>query len=193
MPVLEPSGFQEVKDFVPMAFRLGNASGLYMGYILTTVLADGGASVTVGKNYWPEASMNNPGTIKTDELDLANTVLLPPRTGRKEVGIPARFEKLLAEARAAGVNKVQGVFGRSKIGFVVCGVAYQYLMTALDELGLADRFPILKMGMTYPIDDKQVAEFAAVLDDVVVIEERRAFLETQIAEVLTRARQLNLG
>ena len=193
MPVLEPSNFQEVKDFVPMAFRLGNASGLYMGYILTTVLADGGASVTVGKNHWPEISMNHPTAIRTDELDLANTVLLPPRTGRKEVGMSVRVEKLLSEARAVGVNKIQGVFGRSKVGFIVCGVAHAYLMAALDELGLSDRFPILKMGMTYPIDDKQVAEFASVLDDVVVIEERRAFLETQIAEALTRARQLNPG
>lgn len=191
MPVLEPSTPQEVKDFVPLAFRLSQASGFYMGYILTTILADGGGTVAIGRNFWPEQSMKNPGTIQTDHLDLENTVLLPPKTGRKEVQVPERVAKLLAEARAAGVNRVIGPVGRGRIGFIVCGAAYQYLAAALDELGLTDKFPILKMGMTYPLDDPQIAEFASTLEHVVVVEERRAFLETQVAEVLTRARQLN--
>jgi indolepyruvate ferredoxin oxidoreductase len=193
MPVLEPSTPQEVKDFVPLAFRLGQASGLYMGYILTTTLADGGSNIAVDKNHWPEQSMNNPGVIHTDELDIENTVLLPPRTGRKEVELPKRYEKLIAEARSAGANKIIGPVGRSRIGFIACGAGYEYLMSALDELELSDRFPVLKMGLTFPLDDKLVAEFAANMDHVVVIEERRAFLETQIAEALTRARQFNPG
>jgi len=193
MPVLEPSTPQEVKDFVPMAFRLSNASGLYMGYILTTLLADGGGTIDIGKNHWPEISMNNPGTIRTDQLDLENTVLLPPKTGRKEVQMPERVAKLIAEARAIGINRVIGPIGRSRIGFVACGAGYQFLAAILEELGLADRFPILKLGMTYPLDDQQVANFASTLDHLVVVEERRAFLETQITEILTRARQLNPG
>jgi len=191
MPVLEPSTPQETKDFIPLAFRLSQASGLYIGYILTTLLADGGSSVEVSKNHWPEKSINNPSVLQTSTLDLENTVLLPPRTGRKEVEMPQRYEKLIAESRVAGANKIFGSTGRNKIGFIVCGVAYQYLMSVLDELDLADKFPILKMGITYPLDDKLVAEFASRLDHLVVIEERRAFLETQVAEVLTRARQLN--
>jgi len=193
MPVLEPSTPQEVKDFVPMAFRLSNASGLYMGYILTTLLADGGGTTNVGKNHWPEISMNNRAAIRTDQLDLDNTVLLPPKTGRKEVQLPERMAKLLAEARTIGINRIIGPVGRNRIGFVVCGGAYQFLMATLEELGLADRFPILKMGMTYPLDDQQVASFASMLDHLVVVEERRPFMEVQIAEVLTRARQLNPG
>jgi indolepyruvate ferredoxin oxidoreductase len=191
MPVLEPSNPQETKDFIPLAFRLSEASGLYIGYILTTLLADGGSTVTVSENHWPEKSINNPSVLQTSELDLENTVLLPPRTGRKEVEMPQRYEKLIAECRKADVNKIFGSAGRNKVGFIVCGVAYQYLMDVLDELDLADKFPILKMGITYPLDDKLVAEFASRLDHVVVVEERRAFLETQVAEVLTRARQLN--
>jgi indolepyruvate ferredoxin oxidoreductase len=193
IPVLEPSTPQEVKDFVPAAFRLSQASGLYMGYILTTILADGGGTVTVGKNYWPEHSMKNPEMIHTGQLDLENTVLLPPKTGRKEVQMPQRVSRLLAEARAVGINKITGPVGRGKIGFIVCGAAYQFLAAVLEDLEISDRFPILKMGLTYPLDDQQIAEFAAILDDVIVVEERRPFLETQVAEVVNRARQLNSG
>jgi indolepyruvate ferredoxin oxidoreductase len=193
IPVLEPSTPQEIKDFVPAAFRLSQASGLYMGYILTTILADGGGTVAVGQNHWPEHSMKNPSAIRTQDLDLENTVLLPPKTGRKEVQMPARVSRLLAEARAMGINKITGPVGRGKIGFIVCGAAWQFLAAALEELGLSDRFPVLKMGLTYPLDDHQIAEFAATLEDVIVVEERRAFLETQVAEVVNRARQLNGG
>ncbi|MFA5863540.1 MAG: DUF6537 domain-containing protein [Phycisphaerae bacterium] len=193
IPVLEPSTPQDVKDFIPMAFRLSHASGLYMGYILTTLLADGGGAVAVGKNYWPEQSMNNPGTIVTNQLDLENTVLLPPKTGRKEVQMPERVARLLAEARTIGINKIIGPVGRTKIGFIACGAAFQYLTAAMEELGIADRLPILKMGMTYPLDDQKIAEFASLVEHLVVIEERRMFLEVQIAEIILRARQLNPG
>lgn len=193
MFVLEPSTCQEVKDFVPLAFRLSQASGLYAGYIMTTTLADGGASVRLGPNHWPEQSMNNPGLIRTDTLDPENTVLLPPRTGKKEVGMPERVERLLAEAEQAGVNVQVGPAGKAKVGFVTCGVAWQHLRAALSELGLADKFPILKLGMTYPLSDRQVAEFAANVEYLVVVEERRGFLEQQVAEVVGRVRQLNPG
>ncbi len=191
MPVVEPSTPQEVKDLVPAAFRLSQASGLYMGYIMTPTLAEGGGTIEVGKNYWPEQSMNNPGTITTDRLDLEDSVLLPPRTGRKELQMPARYVKLLDAVKDMGINSLTGPAGRSKIGFVTCGVAYQYLRSALSELELADKFPILKLAITYPLDDRQIAEFAANVDHVVVVEERRGFVEQQIAEILTRVRQLN--
>ena len=193
MPVLEPSTPQEVKDFVPQAFQLSQKSNLYIGYIITTLLADGGGAVKVGKNHWPEHSVKNPFTIDTASLDLENTVLLPPRTGRKEQTIHIRYEALLKEAAAIGINRFFGSFNQSKIGFVVCGVAWQYLRSALSELGLSDKFPILKLGVTFPVDEKQIAEFAARLEHLVVIEERRGFLEQQIAEILTRARQFNPG
>jgi len=176
MFVLEPSTCQEVKDFVPLAFRLSQASGLYAGYIMTTTLADGGASVRLGPNHWPEQSMNNPGLIRTDTLDPENTVLLPPRTGKKEVGMPERVERLLAEAEQAGVNVQVGPAGKAKVGFVTCGVAWQHLRAALSELGLADKFPILKLGMTYPLPMERIRLFVGTVQRCVVIEEGDPYL-----------------
>jgi indolepyruvate ferredoxin oxidoreductase len=193
MPVLEPATSQEVKDFVPLAFRLSQVSSLYMGYILTTTLADGGGTIKVGPNYWPTQSMKNPVQLHTDTLDLEGTVLLPPRTGKKEVQMPHRFAALLDEARRLGVNQVIGPTESAKVGFVSCGLGHHYLLAALADLGLADRFPILKLGLCYPLDDKQIAEFASRVEHLVVVEERRGFVEQPIAEILTRVRQLNPG
>jgi len=191
MPVLEPATPQEVKDFVPAAFHLSQVSTLYMGFIITTTLADGGGTIRVGVNHWPERSVKNPFAMQTDQLDLERTVLLPPRTGRKEVELPNRYAKLFGQAQQLGINTVIGPAGRSRIGFITCGVAYQYLRSALAELGLADAFPILKLGLTFPLDDRYIAQFAANVDHVVVVEERRGFVEEQVAGILTRVRQMN--
>ncbi len=193
MPVIEPSTPQEVKDFVPLAFDLSKSAGLYIGYILTTLLADGGGAVKVSKNHWPEKSTKNPIELNTSTLDLEKTVLLPPKTGKREEDIPQRFTKLITRARVLNINKILGPIGKNKIGFITCGVAWQYLVSTLDELNLLEKYPILKMGLTYPLDERLIAEFATNFDHILVIEERRGFLEQQIAELISRAKQLNPG
>lgn len=193
MPVLEPSTPQEVKDLIPTAFDLSSYSGLYIAYILTTLLADGGGDIKVGKNYWPEKSVKNKIELDTGKLDLEKTVLLPPRTGKREEDIPLRFTRVINRARMLNINRISGPAGKCKIGFIACGVGWQYLMATMDELGLTGRFPVLKMGMTYPLDERLIAEFATNVEHILVVEERRGFLEQQIADVINRARQLNPG
>ena len=69
------------------------------------------------------------------------------------------------------------------------GGVFSYLRHALAVLGLDLCFPILKMGVTYPVDPAMVREFADGLTDLIVIEERRSFLEEQVTTILNRARQ----
>ena len=48
LPVLEPGTPQEVKDYVNLAFELGRAGQIYIGYLLTVLMADGGGTVSAG-------------------------------------------------------------------------------------------------------------------------------------------------
>jgi indolepyruvate ferredoxin oxidoreductase len=59
-----------------------------------------------------------------------------------------------------------------------------YLDHVLFEIGLLGHFPILNMGMSYPVDAQMVAEFATHCRTMVVIEERRGFLEKGIRDAL---------
>ncbi len=54
----------------------------------------------------------------------------------------------------------------------------------LADLGLGGVFPILQMGLSYPADVRLVAEFATHCKRMVVIEERRSFLEKNIRDGL---------
>ncbi len=193
MPVLEPSTPQELKDWINLAFKLSRESELYIGYLVTTNQADGGGSVEVRPNQFPTTNTENRFTLDTSKIDLERNVLLPPRTWQKEQQIHERFERLWASARRHGAQCIlrptTDTNAEARLGFITSAAAYCYFRHALAEMGLDGHFPILKVGVTYPLDPSLVTEFAAGLRRVFVIEERRGFLEEQVVEILSRARQ----
>src|SRR6185437_8925767 len=193
MPVMEPGTFQEMKDWVGAAFELSSAANLYITYLVTTNQADGGGTVWVRPNRYPAVSTLRPATLRTEAFDLDATVLLPPRTWAREATLPGRFEKLLQEVRRRGINRRIAASAeaapRPSLGFVCAGAAYGYLEHALAEMGLAARFPILKLGLSYPVDPEPVLALAEEVEALCVIEEKRAFIEEQIVCILHDARQ----
>jgi indolepyruvate ferredoxin oxidoreductase len=190
MPILEPSTNQEMKDWVDLAFRLSRESELYIGFLVTTNQADGGGSVQVGRNHFPRVNTHNPIQLDTTKVDFEKNVLLPPRTWRREQGFPQRYERLWASARQHGVNKITPgraqKSGKAPIGFISSALANSYLEHTLQQLGLTDAFPLLKLGITYPLDPALIDTFADQVENIVVVEERRGFLEEQIVQLLAR-------
>jgi len=189
VPTLEPSTPQEIKDFVNIAFKLSRASGLYVGYIITTTLADGGGTVVCHPNHYPLTNANHRFSLNTYTLDLENTVLLPPRTGRREVEMPQRFELLLREVDRLGINRLADVSNSNDVLIVTSGLAYQYVRQTLDDIGLSDRIPLLKLGVTYPLDASRISPLLQRFKHVLVIEERRSFIEDQLAKIALRLGQ----
>lgn len=191
VPVVEPSTPQEIKDFVVQSFRLSRAAGLYIGYLITTTLAEGGGSVECRPNHYPLTSTLHPFELQTDRLDLENTVLLPPRTGRREVEITDRFDRLHREAERLQINRLYDVPGADELLIVTSGMAHQYVQQALADIGLLGRVPVLKLGLTYPLSSNLMEPLLQRFAHVLVIEERRSFIEDQIAEMAVRLSQGN--
>lgn len=192
MPVVEPGTPQEVKDWINLSFKLSQAAGLFIGYIVTVAHADGGGTVECRPNQFPEISTQQKIALDTTRIDL-DKVLLPPRTWQHELKIPERFAATIARARELGLNRIipatnnQQPFGsdsRPPLGFIVTGMGGPYLEHALADLGLTGVFPILKMGMSYPVDTQLVAEFSRHCKQMVVVEERRSFLEKGIRDAI---------
>ena len=78
----------------------------------------------------------------------------------------------------------------AKIGIVTAGKSYLDTRQALEELGIDEveanklGVRVLKVGMVWPLDPDIVETFAKGLDLIIVIEEKRSLLETQIKEQL---------
>ena len=68
---------------------------------------------------------------------------------------------------------------------VASGPSYAMLVDALREMGLLGEFPILKLAISYPVDLELVDELATMCERIVVVEERRSFLEKQVAGIFS--------
>jgi len=193
IPVIEPSTLQEVKDWVNLSFKLSAQSELYAGFVLTNNLADGGGTVLCHPNQFASFGTDRQKNFNTAAINLDKFVLLPPRTWWQEASLSERFTKAIAAAKRLGMNRIEHpASGRVPLGFITAGLGAWYLQQSLEDLGLSGRCPVLKLGLTYPVDPEMVRELASQCERIVVIEERRGFLEEQVNEIITKDRQAGL-
>ena len=186
LAVVEPGSPQQFKDWIDLSFKLSQAAGLYIGYIATVAQADGGGSVICRPNQYPKINTEQKIAMETSRIDL-NKVLLPPRTWKRELLFGERFAETMRAARKLGINRIikhENAAEPAPLGFVVTGMAAPYLNHLLAELDMTGLFPILQMGMSYPADALLVQEFSALCRNIIVIEERRSFLEKNIRDEL---------
>ena len=187
MPLLEPSTFQEVKDWIGSAFELSESTGLYVAYLVTSNQADGGGTVRLRPNRYPALSINSPIEIDSQAIPSEDRVVIPPLTSMKEDEVlNQRLPAFLEAVRARGLNQIlhAPTDGRRRIGFVTSSLATCYLEHALDMVGLAGSFPILKYGVTYPLETEILGSFSDRVDEIYVVEEKRGFLEEQVTAAM---------
>ena len=206
-PLIEPSTFQELKDWINCAFQISAAADLYVCYLTTENQASGGGNVELQPNIYPDITGLKQVNLDTQLIDADKRVVLPPHTAQIETEtLRERFPIALETARDLGLNEI--LFGdarkpklamrgieetsrkkRHPLGFVSAGLAHSCLLHALGELNLYGDIPILKLGMTHPIDADMVKEFAEKVDEIYVVEEKRPLLENEIKALLTHAYQ----
>ena len=155
--------------------------------MITTPQADGAGTVNVFENHYPLINEDSKVMIETKLINMQQTVVLPPTTGRKELELSARRKSLWNIARKLNINAIINGRRGASVGFVSSGCAYMYLKHALMELGLWGEYPILKLGITYPIDPEVILNFYEMVDTIVVVEEKRSFVESQILTILNES------
>ncbi|MFM8894744.1 MAG: thiamine pyrophosphate-dependent enzyme, partial [Actinomycetales bacterium] len=116
---------------------------------------------------------------------------LQPRLGPLERSL--LHQRLVLARRYAvanGLNTRHGATGAARFGIIVAGTSYLQARQALAELGLSDGdlerlgISILKLGMVHPLDPEQIREFAIGMDEILVVEEKRSFIEAAVKEIL---------
>ncbi|MEM6934436.1 MAG: indolepyruvate ferredoxin oxidoreductase family protein, partial [Pseudomonadota bacterium] len=186
IPVLSPAGVQEILDYGVVGWALSRYSGCWVGLkcmkdtIEATSVVDGRQDrveiVTPSDHDLPDGGLN----IRVyEEPDLLEERLQDHKR-------PA----VLAFARANRLDqRVYGVPG-ARIGIVSAGKSYMDVCHALDLLGLdaamAERVGLTtyKVGMVWPLESTRLLEWAEGLDTILVVEEKRPILETQLKEIL---------
>ncbi len=187
MPVIEPGSLQEIKDFVGAGFELSGAADLLVTYVITTNQADGGGTVIARPNAAPPVNAVQRGRFASASVTTGDVIMIPPFITQREASLAGRRQRLHARARALGLDRQFGPAGRAPVGFVTSGLSSAYLRKVLELAGIWGEVPVLKLGLTYPIDAEQLVAFAARVERLVVVEEKRAFVEMQALAAITDA------
>ncbi len=183
IPFLDPSTPQELKDWMKVALEISLETSVYQGVLLTTFLAEGGGRVEVGveKKIDKELIELNPA-----DFDLSKNVMVPPNSFRADVSmIKDRFPKVFDVLKA---KKLDQVFGNSasKVGFITSGAVFEILKQVLDDNDALERFSLYKVGAPYPLIDDLLVPYLKNLETLIVVEEKRGFLETELRELMNR-------
>jgi indolepyruvate ferredoxin oxidoreductase len=186
IPVLNPANVQEYLDLGVAGFALSRYSGCWIGMKCLTDTVDSAASVVVD----PErVRIRAPEDFTLPEGGVhIGWTNLPLAVERRL--FQGKLEAAKAFVRANALDRVALDAPRRRLGIVTAGKAYLDVRQALDELGLDEAraadlgLCIYKVAMTWPLEPVGARRFAEGLEDVLVVEEKRALLEDQLARLL---------
>ncbi|WP_425440427.1 indolepyruvate ferredoxin oxidoreductase family protein [Prauserella shujinwangii] len=186
IPVFSPADPQDVIDLGPHAVELSRASGLWTAMKVVTNVADAACTVRLDPG-WTAPALTGAAAYR----HRPSSRLLGPELAALEHSLHrTRLPLALEYLRASGVNRVVRSGPADRVGIIAAGKSYLDLRQALRMLGLDDaalaRFGIriLKLGVIHPVEPVAVTEFAEGLDEIVVVEEKRALIEPAVKEIL---------
>ncbi len=190
IPVLFPRNAAEIVTMGMHGIAMSRASGCIVALKIIADVADGAWSIdgtvsdidiTVPEISWegrPFTYLQRPMAVPTDSV-IAEADLYGPRT-----------ELVRAYGAANHLDVVEVNPRAARIGFAATGSTFDALRQALTDLGVDEQamhragIRLLRIGMPTPLGSDRVLDFAAGLERLVVVEDKTAFVETQIREIL---------
>ena len=190
IPVLYPATVAEFLDFGRHAIALSRYSGCWVSLKLVGPLCDGGETVHVHPDQpqirLPELEIDGQPFRKTTEFRFFPVLNI----ATERALYYDRHAAVRAYARENQLDRIVVRSDRDRIGIAAAGKTFTDVRQALHDLGFDDArlraagIRLLKLGLLCPMEAEIVKEFSADLDEVVVVEEKRDFIERQIGRIL---------
>ena len=186
MPILAPAGVQEVLDYGHAGWALSRYSGCWVGL---KCLKDTVEATEVVDGDPHRCHFDYPDGFPLPEGGLSIRLGDTPQAQEARMHGYKRF----AAAAFARQNRLDARrFGDpgARFGVVAAGKSWLDVVHAFHLLGIGgERARSLgtsayKVGMVWPLEPEGMREFASGLEHLVVVEEKRALLETEVKEVL---------
>ncbi len=191
IPVLFPRNAAEIVTLGRHAIEMSRVSGCVVALKIVADVADGlwrlddselRVSSQAPTTEWsgrPYVYRQRPFTVRADAILAAEAELVNPRLN------------LVTEyAQLNGLDVIDIDGPRASTGFVAAGTTYDSLRQAFLDLGISDDalaaagIRVLRLGLIHPVDPRTIHRFAEGLDEIIVVEDKTAFIESQIKEVL---------
>lgn len=183
--VLNPASIQDYLRFGLFGWAMSRATGVWAGFKCLTETVESSGTVDFALSdgmFVSPPDLVDPAFRSTPAII---SVLL-----EEEALLRHRLPAVLDFARLNRIDQVLVNPARKRLGIVTTGKAHGDLMQAFADLGLsiddlaARGVGLYKIGLSWPIEPEGIRAFAMGYPQLLVIEEKRAFIEPQIAHCL---------
>ena len=163
IPMLEPSDSAEALEFTKLAYELSEKFDTPVLIKMCTRVSHSQSVVETGDRV---------EVLKEYEKDIPKYVMMPGNAKRRHPVVEARTRALVEYAETASFNRVED--GKSnEIGIITSSTSYQYVKEVF-----GNTYPVLKLGLIWPMPEKKICDFAASVDKLIIIEELDGFIES---------------
>ena len=163
IPMLEPADSGEALAFARIAYELSEQFDTPVLLKMCTRVAHSQSIVETGPRIEAPA--------KPYEKNIAKYVMMPGNAIRRHPVVEKRLQDLSLWAETASVNRLdKGT--NLKMGILTSSTSYQYVKEVC-----GDTYPVLKLGMVWPLPKQKILDFAHSVEKLVVVEELDGFLE----------------
>ena len=164
VPMLEPSDSAESLAFAKLAYEISEEFDTPVLLKMCTRVAHSQSVVETGERKVP---------VKAYEKNIAKYVMMPGMAKRRHPVVEERTKKLIQYAEVSGINRVE--MGGTKLGIITSSTSYQYVREVF-----GDSVSVLKIGMTNPLPEMLIREFASKVERLVVVEELDPIIENHV-------------
>ena len=184
IPVLNPSSVQDILDLGLAGIAMSRFSGLWVALKTTAETAEQAATLVVPST---RSFVTPDFALPPHGLNYDPRLRFPAERAELERRVvQERIPAALAWARANRLDRRMFGSDDAPIGIVTVGRAHADAMHALRMLDLADhaQIALYKVAMTWPLETEGLRAFARGKRAILVVEEKRSFVESQIRDAL---------
>ncbi|MBQ7372601.1 MAG: indolepyruvate ferredoxin oxidoreductase subunit alpha [Blautia sp.] len=164
VPMIEPSDSAESLAFAKLAYEISEQFDTPVLIKMCTRVAHSQSVVETGERIVPD---------KPYEKNIGKYVMMPGNAKRRHPIVEERTRSLIEYAETSPLNRVE--MGGTELGIITASTSYQYVKEVF-----GDTVSVLKLGMTNPLPEKLIRDFAAKVDRLVVVEELDPIIENHV-------------
>lgn len=164
IPMLEPSDSAEALAFTREAFELSEMFNLPVFLRSTVRVSHTKCPVELGERKEVE--------VKPYKKDPASWVMMPAYSRPRRQDADARIARVRDYVETTALNTAD--MRETAVGVVCAGATYQHVREALPKAS------IFKLGVSWPLPEAALKDFAAQVDALYVIEEGSDYLSSEV-------------
>ena len=162
IPMLEPSDSAEALAFAKLGYEISEKFDTPVLLKMCTRVSHSQSVVETGERV---------EVLKEYEKDIPKYVMMPGNAKRRHPVVEARTRALVEYAETAELNRIEPGTDK-KMGIITSSTSYQYVKEVV-----GDTYPVLKLGMIWPLPEQKIIDFARSVSLLVIVEELDGFIE----------------